>query len=99
MRSHDAADVQASPGTLRLDWFYLGPHVLADATSAAALWSVALAATLLLLALPWLHRAPRAPAAQVTPERCNGCGRWLNNQLMALIILTTEPRCSKSIPS
>jgi len=75
VRSDAMADVHTAAGTLRLDWFYLAPHVLADEASPAMLWAVALGITLLLLALPWLHRAPRAPAAQVAPDRCNGCGR------------------------
>jgi coenzyme F420-reducing hydrogenase delta subunit/ferredoxin len=75
VRSDAMADVLAAASALRLDWFYLSPHVLADATSPATLWVVALGATLALLALPWLHRTPRAPAAQVAPDRCNGCGR------------------------
>ncbi|MFO1398758.1 MAG: hydrogenase iron-sulfur subunit [Burkholderiales bacterium] len=75
VRSDAAADLHAAARALRLDWFYLAPHAVAEATSPAALWAIALGVTLALLTLPWLARARRAPAAQVTPERCNGCGR------------------------
>lgn len=75
VRSDAAADVHAAARALRFDWFYLAPHALSDMSSPGALWAVALGATLALLALPWLHRTPRARAAQVAPDRCNGCGR------------------------
>ena len=55
------ADLARAPGALALDWFYLGVHAFADATSPAALWLAAGGLTLLLLALPWVSRAARAP--------------------------------------
>lgn len=75
VRSDAAADLLAAARALRFDWFYLAPHALADAASPGTLWAVALGVTLALLALPWLHPVPRAAAAQVAPDRCNGCGR------------------------
>ncbi|MBK8689967.1 MAG: cytochrome b N-terminal domain-containing protein [Betaproteobacteria bacterium] len=54
------ADLATVPGTLALDWFYLGVHAFADAAGAWALWAVLLGATACLLALPWLSREARA---------------------------------------
>lgn len=76
--SDAAANLADAPGTLALDWFYLGVHAFADATSPVALWLVAVGATLVLLALPWVAREARAPrpvAARVDLDNCNGCGR------------------------
>jgi coenzyme F420-reducing hydrogenase delta subunit/ferredoxin len=72
------ADLQRAPHTLALDWFYLGVHVVADATTPRTLWVAAGGLTLLLLALPWLSRRARAPRPQpafVDLANCNGCGR------------------------
>lgn len=72
------ANLADAPGTLALDWFYLGIHAFADATSPVALWGAAGGATVLLLALPWLSREARTPrpaAARVDLDNCNGCGR------------------------
>lgn len=72
------ADVALAPGTLALDWFYLGVHAFSDVTSPVTLWVAVAGATLLLLALPWTSRAARAPrpqAARVDLENCTGCAR------------------------
>ena len=72
------ADLAAAPGTLPLDWFYLGLHAFADRTSPAMLWLATVGFTLLLAALPWLSRAARAPRpvpAVVNLANCNGCAR------------------------
>jgi ferredoxin len=68
-------DPLAAPPTLALDWFLLFLHPLMYATSPAALWGVVGGATLALALLPYVARRPSAPAAQVDPENCNGCGR------------------------
>ncbi len=68
-------DPLAAPPTLALDWFLLFLHPLMYATSPAALWGVVGGATLALALLPYVARRPPAPAAQVDPENCNGCGR------------------------
>lgn len=76
--SEAPADLAVAPGTLPLDWFYLGVHAFADATSPQALWIVAVGFTLLLVALPLVSRAARAPrpvAATVDLANCNGCAR------------------------
>ena len=57
VRSQGPADLGVVPGALALDWFLLFIHPLADATSAAFVWALLLAALALLFALPFL-RAP-----------------------------------------
>jgi NAD(P)H-flavin reductase/ferredoxin len=52
--SGPAADLAAAPTSMALDWFYLGLYPLMYAWSPGALWALAGAATLLLVALPWL---------------------------------------------
>jgi len=87
------ADLAAAPGALALDWFYLGVHAFADATSQAALWVAAGGFTLLLLALPWASRAARMPRplpAIVDPDNCNGCGRCFADCPYAAV--TMQPR-------
>jgi len=88
--SHAPADLSRVPTVLDLDWFYLFPHPLMYATSAGTLWALAGAATLLLLALPWLPKRERLPIAQVDLANCNGCGRCFNDCPYAAVIM--EPR-------
>ena len=73
--SHPPADLARVPGSLDLDWFYLFALPLQDHYSGLALWGVVAAATLLLLAAPWLPPLRRTPAAVVDLDNCNGCGR------------------------
>jgi ferredoxin len=68
-------DPGSVPPTVSIDWFLHFAHPLMYATSPAALWALALGATLLLAALPRLARRPRLIPAKVSPENCNGCGR------------------------
>jgi ferredoxin len=70
-------DPGAVPQTVAIDWFMLFLHPLMYATSPAALWAMVLGTTLLLAALPWLTRRQRLPAAVVSLENCNGCGRCI----------------------
>src|SRR6266496_3242637 len=91
--SEAPADLAVAPGTLALDWFYLGVHAFADRTSPIALWIVAVGFTLLLVALPWLSRAGRArrPAAAVVDlANCNGCARCFADCPYAAV--TMRPR-------
>lgn len=87
VRSHAPADLERVPARLDLDWFFLFPHPLMDATSPGALWALAAAAFALLAALPWLQRAPRLPAAEVSPADCNGCGRCAADCPYSAIVL------------
>jgi quinol-cytochrome oxidoreductase complex cytochrome b subunit/coenzyme F420-reducing hydrogenase delta subunit/NAD-dependent dihydropyrimidine dehydrogenase PreA subunit len=87
------ADLAIVPGKLALDWFYLGVHAFADWTSPLALWLVAGGFTLLLVALPWVSRAARAPrplAAVVDLANCNGCARCFADCPYAAV--TMQPR-------
>jgi quinol-cytochrome oxidoreductase complex cytochrome b subunit/coenzyme F420-reducing hydrogenase delta subunit/NAD-dependent dihydropyrimidine dehydrogenase PreA subunit len=94
------ADLGGAPSTLALDWFYLGVHAFADRTSPAALWAVAAGGTLLLVLLPYLSRAARAPrptAAAVDLANCNGCGRCFADCPYAAV--TMRPRTDgKALP-
>jgi quinol-cytochrome oxidoreductase complex cytochrome b subunit/Pyruvate/2-oxoacid:ferredoxin oxidoreductase delta subunit len=87
------ADLGVAPGTLALDWFYLGVHAFADVTSPATLWLALGGATLLLLALPWMSRearAPRVQAARVDLANCNGCARCFDD--CPYTAVTMQPR-------
>ncbi|HYQ98488.1 MAG TPA: cytochrome b N-terminal domain-containing protein, partial [Casimicrobiaceae bacterium] len=94
------ADLGAAPGTLALDWFYLGVHALADRTSPLTLWSLLAGGTLALLALPYASRAARAPPpapAMVDLANCNGCGRCFADCPYAAV--TMQPRTDgKALP-
>jgi ferredoxin len=68
-------DPGAVPPAVSVDWFLQFAHPLMYATSPAALWALALGATAVLVALPWLARRPRPVVAVVSAENCNGCGR------------------------
>lgn len=86
------ADLHVVPQALMLDWFYLAPHVVQYALSPGWLWSIALAATALLCALPWLPRPPaRAPVARVDPDNCNGCRRCFADCPYAAITMRPTP--------
>jgi quinol-cytochrome oxidoreductase complex cytochrome b subunit/coenzyme F420-reducing hydrogenase delta subunit/Pyruvate/2-oxoacid:ferredoxin oxidoreductase delta subunit len=91
--SDAAADLSMAPGTLALDWYYLGVHAFADATSPLWLWVVVAGFTLLLVLLPWTSRAARAPrplAALVNLGNCNGCARCFADCPYAAV--TMQPR-------
>jgi len=91
VQSQGPADLAASPTTLQVDWFYLGMHAVADRTSQAALWTMAIAGLLVVSLLPWRGRAARvarAPAAVVDEAHCNGCGRCAADCPYAAITIT-----------
>lgn len=92
------ADMAAIPGAIALDWFYLGVHAFADATSPAALWAIAAGGTLLLLGLPWMTRVPRPAPARVDLSRCNGCARCVDD--CPYLAITMAPRSDgRSLPA
>ena len=72
--SQGPANLARAPAVVGLDWFYLFLYPLLDEYSAAAVWVLLGAATLLLLALPWIPRQ-RPVAAVVDLDNCNGCER------------------------
>jgi len=73
--SQAPADLSRVPEWLALDWFYLFALPLVNRGMPGTLWLLTVAATLLLVALPWLVPSSRAPAAVVDLANCNGCGR------------------------
>jgi ferredoxin len=75
-----------------VDWFYQFLHPLMYATSPAVLWILALGATVLLVALPWLSRKPAAAAARVDPANCNGCGRCIADCPYEAIVLSDRKK-------
>lgn len=91
VQSHAPADLAKVPATLAPDWFFLFPHPLMYATSPEGLWWMATGALLLLLAMPWLDRAPRLPAAVVSPQDCNGCGRCFVDCPYSAIVMVPHP--------
>jgi coenzyme F420-reducing hydrogenase delta subunit/ferredoxin len=84
------ADLARAPQALAVDWFYLAPNAAMYIWSPATVWFVALAVTVLLVALPWLPRARPQPVAQVDPANCNGCARCFADCPYAAI--TMQPR-------
>ena len=72
--SQAPADLARVPQSLGIDWFYLFPYPLLYHWSAAEVWLLLGALTLLLAALPWLWPAAKAPAAVVDTRYCSGCG-------------------------
>lgn len=71
------ADTGNVPAQISLDWFYHFVHPLVDTFSAASVWWMAAALTLVLGAMPMM-RLPRKTvraAAQVDLANCNGCSR------------------------
>lgn len=73
--SQGPADLTTVPAVVGLDWFYLPAYPLLDRMPGALLWAAFGAATVLLLAIPWLPLRRRAPVAVVDLDNCNGCGR------------------------
>lgn len=72
--SHAPADLDALPGVLEPDWFYLAIFPLQSATSPAITWALLGGTSLFLGALPWLLPRRRQPVAQVHLPDCTGCG-------------------------
>lgn len=81
------ADPLAEPATVSIDWFYLAPHALAAAITPSGLWMVAAAAAAVLVAMPWVTRAPRPAAAVVDLAHCNGCARCAADCPFAAVIM------------
>jgi coenzyme F420-reducing hydrogenase delta subunit/ferredoxin len=70
-----AADLALLPARIPLDWFYLFPHPLMAWLGPDGLWVAVSAFLAGLAALPYATRLPRAPAARVNLDNCNGCAR------------------------
>jgi coenzyme F420-reducing hydrogenase delta subunit/ferredoxin len=89
--SHAPADLAQVPTGLELDWFYLFPLPAMYAWSAGAVWLALAAVLVLLVALPWLVPAKRAPVAQVSAANCNGCWRCVADCPYAAITMRPHP--------
>lgn len=90
--SDAAANLALSPGELRLDWFFLFIHPLADHTSPGIVWSLLFAATALLFLLPFLPHPKAEPVAVVDAANCNGCSRCLADCPYAAISMEAHPK-------
>ena len=91
VRSQGPADLALVPGPLKLDWFLLFIHPLTDATSAALVWAMLIAALTALFALPFVRRGMRQPVAQVDPAHCNGCRRCVDDCPYGAIAMIPHP--------
>jgi CDP-4-dehydro-6-deoxyglucose reductase, E3 len=60
-----AADLASAPPSLQLDWFYLGGFPLLYRWSAAGVWMLAGALTVLLALAPWLPLRRRTPDGEL----------------------------------
>ena len=73
--SQDRANLNQVVGAVGLDWFYLPLYPLLDFYPGEVLWAMLVAATGLLVVLPFLPSRQKARAAVVDLDNCNGCGR------------------------
>ena len=73
--SQGPANLGMVPAVVELDWFYLVVLPLTEHFSGGMVWMALGIATLLLVILPWLPPARRAPIAVVDLTNCNGCRR------------------------
>jgi len=86
--SHEPANLEAVPGTINLDWFYLAIFPLLDSMPGGQLWLIVGAATLALLLLPWLPPLRATRPAVVDLENCNGCSRCYDDCPFSAITMT-----------
>jgi ferredoxin/coenzyme F420-reducing hydrogenase delta subunit len=81
------ADFSRVPLPVPIDWLFLAPLVLVEWTSPATVWLLAIAVTVLLVALPWSVRAARPAPALVDLAHCNGCGRCFDDCPYGAVVL------------
>lgn len=89
--SQAAADLTVMPTELAMDWIVLFVHPLMIATSPQFVWTVVATGLLLLALLPFVSRKPRALAAVVSPQWCNGCRRCVADCPYAAITMMPHP--------
>lgn len=77
--SQGAANLTQVPGTVGLDWFYLGAYPLLETLPGRLTWSTALALLIIMAAIPWLPPMKRQKSAVVNLDNCNGCSRCMND--------------------
>lgn len=85
--SQGSADLGRVPDVVGLDWFFLPLYPVFDALGAGPTWALAVGGSLLLISLPWLPPLRQARAADVTLEKCNGCGRCVTDCPYEAVIL------------
>ncbi len=74
--SQGIANLNDTISDIGLDWFYLFAYPLMDQWGDGPVWGAAVAASLIMLALPWSPPRRKKPAiATVDLENCNGCRR------------------------
>ena len=77
--SQGPANLDIVPANVGFDWFYLFLYPLLDSMPGGRLWLLVAGGMLLLAALPWLPPAKKVPAAAVSLDNCNGCGRCFDD--------------------
>lgn len=77
--SQAPANLAEVPGSVGLDWLYLGAYPLLENLSGPATWTSAVVALLVVAAIPWLPPMKKPAAAVVDLANCNGCSRCLND--------------------
>lgn len=85
------ANLARIPAALSFDWWVLWPHALIYASSASMTWGIVLAMGAGLCALPFLPGAPRAAAAVVDPQHCNGCRRCFEDCPYGAVSMIAHP--------
>jgi ferredoxin/coenzyme F420-reducing hydrogenase delta subunit len=78
-RSQVAANLAQVPGTIGLDWFYLGAYPLLETLPGQVTWSTAMAFLIIMGGIPWLPPMKRQRPAVVDLANCNGCTRCRND--------------------
>lgn len=77
--SQGPANLAEVPGSVGLDWFYLGLYPLLDRWPGSITWSAVGTLFVILCAMPWLPPLRRQPPAAVDLDNCNGCSRCFND--------------------
>jgi ferredoxin len=77
--SQAPADLDVVPTELGFDWFYLVAYPFLETIPGGQLWLIMIAGFLLLGLMPWLPPEKSLPAAVVSLDNCNGCGRCFDD--------------------
>lgn len=77
--SQGAANLAQVPGSVGLDWFYLGAYPMLETLPGRVTWSAAVALLIVMAAIPWLPPMKRQRPAVVDLANCNGCSRCMND--------------------
>ena len=77
--SQGPANLDVVPATVDFDWYYLAAYPLLDIIPGGQLWLIIIGGVFLLALLPWIPPAREIPAAVVSLDNCNGCGRCFDD--------------------